>query len=114
MCHKQTDSEWPVRLVGRKLTRKITNHPGAAAKRPPLRPGPCCSLTGMQNPEITTKLIPTNFFERFAGMRFAYRTTITDGDIEVNGRGPTPQDAHEAAQLEWELAHPITNLVMYP
>ena len=48
----------------------------------------------MQNPEITTKLIPTNFFERFAGMRFAYRTTITDGDIEVNGRGPTPQDAH--------------------
>jgi hypothetical protein len=71
-------------------------------------------MVAMQNPEITTELTPTNFFERVAGVRFAYRTTITDGDIEVTGRGPTPEDSHEAAQLEWDLSRPISSMVMFP
>lgn len=61
----------------------------------------------MQNPEITTQLSPPTLFERFAGLGFAYVTTISDGLVKVTGRGPRPEDAHEAAQLEWELAHSI-------
>jgi hypothetical protein len=68
----------------------------------------------MQNPEITTQLTPPTLFERFAGMGFAYVTTITDGVLEVTGRGPRPEDAHEAAQLEWELAHQTNSAVMFP
>jgi len=46
---------------------------------------------GMRTLEIKMKLTPPNLFERFAGMGFAYETTITDGEIEVIGRGPTPE-----------------------
>ena len=65
----------------------------------------------MRTPEITTQLTPANFFEKFAGMRHVYETTIDDGvnkiDDGVNkvvGRGPSPEASHEAAQAEWELA----------
>ena len=69
----------------------------------------------MSNPEITTELTPTNFFERLAGMRFAYRTTITDGMTEVVGRGATPEASHEEAQTQWDFAHLASNAaVMFP
>jgi len=65
----------------------------------------------MRTPEITTQLTPANFFEKFAGMRHVYETTIDDGVnkiddgvIKVVGRGPSPEASHEAAQAEWELA----------
>ena len=59
----------------------------------------------MRNPEITTELTTTNFSERLAEMRFAYRTTITDGVIEVVGRGATPEVSHEEAQTQCDFAH---------
>jgi hypothetical protein len=52
----------------------------------------------MHSPEITTQLRRLNFFERLTGQRRAYETKITDGVIEVVGRGPTPEDSHDAAQ----------------
>lgn len=58
----------------------------------------------MRTPEITTQLTPANFFEKFAGMRHVYETTIDDGVNKVVGRGPSPEASHEAAQAEWELA----------
>jgi hypothetical protein len=59
----------------------------------------------MQNAiEIKTGLTPPNIFERLAGMRFVYATTISDDVREVVGRGPTPEASHEAAQMQWELA----------
>ena len=69
---------------------------------------------GMQNPEVTTQLTPPTLLEGFAGMGFAYVTTISDGTIKVTGRGPSPEDAHEVAQLEWELAHSINNEITLP
>lgn len=69
----------------------------------------------MSNPAITTELTATNFFERLAGMRFTYRTIISDGMIEVIGRGPTPEASHEEAQTQWEFAHLASNTaVMFP
>jgi len=56
----------------------------------------------------------TNLFERLAGIGVAYLTTISDGVRQVTGRGPTPQDAHEAAQSEWELAHQPNSAMMFP
>ena len=47
-------------------------------------------------------------------MGFAYTTTISNGIVKVVGRGPRPEDAHEAAQLEWELAHATNSAVMFP
>jgi hypothetical protein len=58
----------------------------------------------MRNIEITTQLSPPNLFERLAGMRYACETRISDGELEVVGRGPTPEASHEAAQLQWDLA----------
>jgi hypothetical protein len=69
---------------------------------------------GRAEPEITTKLTPPNLFERLAGIGVAYLTTISDGVRQVTGRGPTPQDAHEAAQSEWELAHQPNSATMFP
>ena len=69
---------------------------------------------GDAEPEITTKLTPPNLFERLAGIGVAYLTTISDGVRQVTGRGPTPQDAHEAAQSEWELAHQPNSATMFP
>ena len=43
----------------------------------------------MQNPEVTTQLTPPTLLEGFAGMGFAYVTTISDGTIKVAGRGPS-------------------------
>jgi hypothetical protein len=71
-------------------------------------------LPAMQNHEITTKLTPPNLFERLAGIGAAYLTTISDGARQVTGQGPTPQDAHEAAQSEWELAHQPNSAMMFP
>jgi len=71
-------------------------------------------LPAMQNHEITTKLTPPNLFERLAGIGVAYLTTISDGARQVTGQGPTPQDAHEAAQSEWELAHQPNSAMMFP
>jgi len=65
-------------------------------------------------PEIKTELTPPNMFERFAGLRFVYATTITDGLSEFVGRGATPESSHEAAQMQWELAHLSRAAVMYP
>jgi hypothetical protein len=67
----------------------------------------------MSTPEIKTELTPPNLFERIAGMRFAYTTTISDGMREVAGRGPTREASHEAAQMQWELEETGTG-VMYP
>jgi len=65
--------------------------------------------------EVRMRLSPANLFERFAGMSFAYETTITDGAFEVVGRGPTPEASHEAAHMRWELAEISYNsAVMYP
>jgi hypothetical protein len=65
--------------------------------------------------EIRMRLGPANFLERFAGLSFAYETTITDGAFEVVGRGPTPVASHEAAHKRWELAEISYNsAVMYP
>jgi hypothetical protein len=71
----------------------------------PLGPPMRRMLLSMQNtPEIKTELTPPNVFERLAGMRFVYATTIADDVCEVVGRGPTPEASHEAAQTQWELA----------
>jgi hypothetical protein len=58
-------------------------------------------LLSMHIPEIKTELTPPNVFERLAGMRFVYATTIADDVREVVGRGPTPEASHEAAQTQW-------------
>jgi hypothetical protein len=58
----------------------------------------------MRTHEIKTQLTPPNRFEKLAGVRHAYETTIGDGVSEVVGRGPTPEASHEAQQAEWELA----------
>ena len=57
-------------------------------------------------PPICSKDLP--------GIGVAYLTTISDGVRQVTGRGPTPQDAHEAAQSEWELAHQPNSATMFP
>ena len=57
-------------------------------------------LRSMRNHEIKTQLTQPNFFEKHAGMRQAYETTICDGVSEVVGRGQTSQASHEAAQVE--------------
>jgi hypothetical protein len=51
---------------------------------------------------------------RFAGIRVVYATIITDGTLEVIGRGPTPESAHEAAHTQWEYARFAETAVMYP
>jgi hypothetical protein len=76
-------------------------------------------VRSMRNPEITTQLMPPNLLEKLAGMRHAYETTIGDGvsEVEVIGRGPTPEASHEAAQAEWELAQLFdygNSAAMYP
>jgi hypothetical protein len=68
----------------------------------------------MRTPDIKTRLTPPNLFERLAGMRFVYATTITDGVREFVGRGSTPEGSHEAAQMQWELAQLAGAAVMYP
>jgi hypothetical protein len=68
----------------------------------------------MRTPEIKTELTPPNLFERLAGMRFVYATTLTDGVREFVGRGATPEGSHEAAQMQWELAQLAGAPVMYP
>ena len=71
----------------------------------------------MRNPEIKTQLTPPNLFEKLAGMRHVYKTTIGDGVSEVVGRGPTPEASHEAAQLQWDLAQLCdyrNSAAMYP
>jgi hypothetical protein len=68
----------------------------------------------MRTLEIKMKLTPPNLFERFAGMGFAYETTITDGEIEVVGRGPTPEASHEAAHMQLEFAQLASAAVMFP
>jgi len=71
----------------------------------------------MHTPEIKTQLTPPNFFEKLAGMRHAYETTIGDGVSEVVGRGPTPEASHEAAQANWDLAQLFdygNSAAMYP
>ena len=65
-------------------------------------------------PEIKTELTPPNMFEKLAGMRVVYATTITDGSSEFVGRGATPESSHEAAQMQWELAQLSRAAVMYP
>ena len=45
----------------------------------------------MRTPEITTQLTPANFFEKFAGMRHVYETTIDDGVSKVVGRAVSAQ-----------------------
>jgi hypothetical protein len=70
-------------------------------------------LPTMHSPEITTHLTRPNFFERLTGQRRAYETKITNGVIEVVGRGPTPEDSHEAAQTRWDFAQ-LTSSVMLP
>jgi hypothetical protein len=47
-------------------------------------------------------------------MGFAYETTITDGEIEVVGRGPTPEASHEAAHMQLEFAQLTSAAVMFP
>jgi len=54
--------------------------------------------------EIKMQFSPPNLLRGSGGMSFAYETTITDGALEVIGRGPTPEASHEAAQMRWELA----------
>src|SRR6516162_2709884 len=49
----------------------------------------------MRTLEIKMQLTPPNLFERFAGVRCGFETTITDWQLEVVGRGPTPEAAHE-------------------
>jgi|GEM_PF-2122975 hypothetical protein len=68
----------------------------------------------MHTLEIKMRLCPPNLFERFAGMDLAYETTITDGVLEVIGRGPTPEASHGAAQMQWDLAQLASPAVMYP
>jgi len=68
----------------------------------------------MRNFEIRMELASPNLFERFAGMRAVYATTITDRTLEVVGRGPTPESSHEAAHTQWELAQLAEAAVMYP
>ena len=55
----------------------------------------------MRTREIKTELTPPNRFEKLAGMRFVYATTMTDGVREFVGRGATPEGSHEAAQMQW-------------
>ena len=64
--------------------------------------------------EIRMELISPNLLERFAGIRVVYATTITDGTLEVIGRGPTPESAHEAAHTQSEYARFAETAVMYP
>jgi hypothetical protein len=47
-------------------------------------------------------------------MRVVYATTISDGALEVVGRGPTPEVSHEAAHTQWEFAQLADAAVMYP
>jgi hypothetical protein len=61
----------------------------------------------MRTLEIKMKLTPPNLFERFAGMGFAY-------EIEVVGRGPTPEASHEAAHMQLEFAQVASAAVMFP
>ena len=71
-------------------------------------------LRSMKTPAITTQLISASMFERFAGMRFAYKTTMSDDATEVVGRGPTPEASHEAAQDLWHTARLGRSAVMFP
>ena len=73
-----------------------------------------CTVRTMKTLEIITQLISASVFERFAGMRFAYKTTISDGTTEVVGRGPTPEQSHEAAQELWESANFSACAAMLP
>jgi hypothetical protein len=57
----------------------------------------------MRTPEITTQLTPANFFEKFAGMRHVYETTIDDGVSKVVGCGPSSEASG---------SHPIPNFQM--
>ena len=68
----------------------------------------------MKTLEVITQLISASVFERFAGMRIAYKTTISDGNTEVVGRGATPEQSHEAAQDLWELANFSASAAMFP
>ena len=98
-------------------TIEIDRNKSPSRSREPafLPPFACCMVRTMQHPAITTELTPTNFFERLAGMRFAYRTTITDGAVEVVGRGSTPEASHEEAQTQSEFAQLVSNTAtMFP
>jgi hypothetical protein len=68
----------------------------------------------MRTLEIRMEHASPNLFERFAGMRVVYATTISDGALEVVGRGPTPEVSHEAAHTQWEFAQLADAAVMYP
>lgn len=68
----------------------------------------------MRTLEIKMQLTPPNLFERLAGVRCAYETTITDGELEVVGRGRTPKASHEAAHVQLEFARFASAAVMFP
>ena len=56
----------------------------------------------MRTLEIKMQLTPPNLFERFAGVRCGFETMITDGQLELVGRGPTPEASHEAAHIGYD------------
>ena len=66
----------------------------------------------MRTLEIRMEHASPNLFERFAGI-VVYATTISDGALEVVGRGPTPEVSHEAAHTQWEFAQLADAAVMY-
>jgi len=88
----------------------------AAVTTPASPPGIRTSLQShaLRTREIKTELTPPNRFEKLAGMRFVYATTITDGVREFVERGAKPEGSHEAAQMQWELAQLAGAPVMYP
>ena len=67
----------------------------------------------MRSVEIRMELASPNLL-RLVGIRVVYATTITDGTLEVIGRGPTPESSHEAAHTKWEYAQFAEAAVMYP
>jgi hypothetical protein len=88
----------------------------AAVATPENPPGIRTNLQGraMRTLEVKMQLTPPNLFERFAGVRCAYETKITDGEFEVVGRGPTPEASHKAAHMKWEFVQLAAAAVMYP
>jgi len=60
--------------------------------------------------EIEMQLTAPNLIERFVGMHLIYATTISDGELKVVGRGPTPESSHEAAHMKWALAQLVASI----
>ena len=60
--------------------------------------------------EIEMQLTSPNLIERFVGMHLIYATTISDGELEVVGRGPTPESSHEAAHMKWAFAQLVASI----